>query len=47
MTDSHSVNLNIICKQECLFPQKKSSQVSDDTGHQQNVNFVKKFQLFN
>ena len=39
MIDSHSVNLKIIGKHECLSLPKESCQISDDTTDQQNVNF--------
>ena len=39
--DSHSVNLSIAGKRECLFLPKEFCQVSDDTVDKQNVNFVK------
>ena len=44
--DNHSVNLNIIGKRECLSLPKESCQISDDKVDQNNVNFVKKFNLF-
>ena len=44
--DNHSVNLNIIGKRECLSLPKESCQISDDKVDQNNVNFVKRFNLF-
>ena len=40
--DNHSVNLNLVCKWECLFLPKGSYQISDDRIDQNNINFVKK-----
>ena len=42
MIDSHSVNLNVIDKQEWLPLPKESCQISDDKVDQNNVSFVKK-----
>ena len=44
--DSHSVNLNLIGKRECLSLPNVSCQISNDKVNQNNVNFVKKFNLF-
>ena len=46
MTDNHSVNLIVICKRECLSLPKESCQIGDDKVDQNNINFVKKFNLF-
>ena len=46
MIDNHPVNLNIIGKQKFLSLPNESCQISDDKVHQNNVNFVKKFNLF-
>ena len=40
MIDSHSVNLNVIGKWECLSLPKESCQISDDKVNQNNLNFV-------
>ena len=46
MIANHSVNLNVIGKRECLPLPKESCQISDDKVDQNNINFVKKFNLF-
>ena len=46
MIDNHSVNLNVIGKMECLSLPKESCQISDDKVDQNNIHFVKKFNLF-
>ena len=46
MIDSHSVNLNLIGKRECLSLPNVSCQISDVKVNQNNINFVKKFNLF-
>ena len=46
MIDNHPVNLNIIGKQKFLSLPNESCQISDDKVDQNNVNFVKKFNLF-
>ena len=46
MTDNHSVNLIVIGKRECLSLPKESCQIGDDKVDQNNINFVKKFNLF-
>ena len=38
MVENHSVNLNVIGKQECLFLPKESCQISDDKVDQNNIN---------
>ena len=47
MIDSHSVNLNVIDKQEWLPLPKESCQISDDKVDQNNVSFVKKLICLN
>ena len=46
MIDNHLVNLNVIGKRECLYLPKESCQINDDKFDQNNINFVKKFNLF-
>ena len=46
MTDNHSANLNVIGKRECFSLPKESCQIRDDKVDQNNINFVKKFNLF-
>ena len=46
MIDNHSVNLNVIGKMECWSLPKESCQISDDKVDQNNIHFVKKFNLF-
>ena len=46
MIDNHLVNLNVIGKWECLYLPKESCQINDDKFDQNNINFVKKFNLF-
>ena len=46
MIASHLVNLKVIGQRECLSLPKESCQISDDKVDQNNINFVKKFNLF-
>ena len=46
MIDNHSVKLNVIVKREYLSLPKESCQISDDKVDENNINFLKKFNLF-